>query len=152
MDLVLDVERYPEFIPAMTALRKTRDLPTGFEADAMINYKGIVETFASRVTIDRDARAITAIKTKRGGPVKSLDNRWRFYELSDGSTLVDFFVDVRLVFPLEALLKQKFSEAKTVISEVFLEEAETHCDKIGNPASLDLLAETARLGLSHRLS
>lgn len=151
MSLVTDVERYPDFIPAMSALRKTRDLPDGFEAEAMINFKGIAETFASRVTINPDARTVTAVKTQRGGVVKSLDNRWKFHELSDGSTFVDFNVDVRLVFPLESLLKQKFDQAKTVISQVFIEQAKAHCTLVGDASKVDLTAEAARLGLSRRL-
>lgn len=152
MSLVTDVERYPDFIPAMSALRKTRDLPDGFEAEAMINFKGIVETFASKVTINPDTRIVTAAKMRRGGAVKSLDNRWQFHELSDGSTLVDFHVDVRLVFPLESLLKQKFDKAKAVISEVFIEQAKAHCELVGDGSAIDLVAEATRLGLARRLA
>ena len=149
MGLVTDVERYPDFVPAMTALRKTRDLPDGFEAEAMIAYKGIRESFASRVTIDQDARTVMVEKAQKGGPVKSLHNRWRFYELSDGSTLVDFHVDVRLVFPLESLLRQKFDSAKVVIRNVFVAEAEKHCEQIApGGARIDVLAEAKALGVS----
>lgn len=152
MDLVTNVERYPDFIPAMSALRKTRDLPDGFEAEALINYKGIAEAFASRVTIDRDQRIVTAKKTQRGGPVKTLDNRWQFHELSDGTTLVDFYVEVRLVFPLEGLLRQKFDKAKVVIRDVFFEQAREHCALVEEKTSIDLQAEAAKLGLSSRLA
>lgn len=149
MDLVIDVERYPSFIPAMTALRKTRDLPDGFEAEAVISYKAIRETFASRVTFDREKRQIRAEKTQRGGPVKSLKNRWAFYELSNGSTFVDFSVDVRLVFPLEALLSQKFEDAKTLIKDVFIQQARDHCELI--EGDIDIYAEARALRFDNRL-
>ena len=155
MGLVTDVERYPDFVPAMTALRKTKDLPDGFEAEAMIAYKGIRETFGSRVTIDQAARTVRVEKAQRGGPVKSLHNSWRFHELSDGSTLVDFHVDVRLVFPLEGLLRQKFDKAKTVIRNVFVQQALDHCERVGGPMSREaLLAEISSLdsGFSNRLA
>ena len=152
MNLVTDVERYPDFIPAMSALRKTRDLPDGFEAEALINYKGIAEAFASRVTIDAEKRIVTAKKTQRGGPVKTLDNRWQFHELSDGTTLVDFYVEVRLVFPLEGLLRQKFDKARVVIRDVFLEQARDHCDLVTGDDALDLYAEASKLGLASRLA
>ncbi|MGB6229987.1 MAG: SRPBCC family protein [Litorimonas sp.] len=151
MSLVTDVERYPDFIPAMAALRKTRDLPDGFEAEAVISYKGISETFGSRVKLDPDARTVSVVKSQRGGPVKSLNNRWAFHELSDGSTLVDFHVDVRLVFPLEGLLRQKFDKAKTVIRDVFIGQAEAHCPRVGlSRDKIDLSAEMAALGLESR--
>lgn len=149
MDLVVDVERYPSFIPAMTALRKTRDLPNGFEAEAIISYKSIRESFASRVTLDRDQRTILAEKSQRGGTVKSLNNRWKFHELPDGSTFVDFNVDVRLVFPLESLLRQKFDEAKLVIKDVFLEQARENCELI--ESDLDVRAEARKRVLDRRL-
>ncbi|WP_298911694.1 SRPBCC family protein [uncultured Algimonas sp.] len=151
MSLVTDVERYPDFVPAMSALRKTRDLPDGFEAEAVITFKGITETFASRVKIDPEDRTVVAAKLRKGGPVKSLENSWRFHAMSDGSTLVDFHVDVRLVFPLEALLRQKFEKAKTVVRDVFIEQAAEHCPPVGDGSKIDLVAEATRLGLVDRL-
>ena len=151
MSLVTDVERYPDFIPAMAALRKTKSLSDGFEAEAMINFKGIAETFSSKVTIDPEARTLLVTKSRRGGAVKSLDNRWKFHAMPDGSTLVDFFVDVRLVFPLEGLLRQKFDKARIVIRDVFVQQAKDHCPVVGDASQLDLMAEATRLGLSNRL-
>ena len=150
MSLVTDVERYPDFIPGMAALRKTKTLSDGFEAEAMINFKGIAETFESTVLIDADARTIAVSKSRRGGPVKMLDNRWKFHVMPDGSTLVDFYVDVRLVFPLETLLRQKFDKARVLIRDVFVEQASDHCPKVGDPSKLDVMAEATRLGLADR--
>ena len=155
MGLVTDVERYPDFVPAMAALRKTRDLPDGFEAEAIIAYKSIRESFASRVTVDEAARTVTVEKAQRGGPVKSLHNRWQFHELSDGSTLVDFHVDVRLMFPLESLLRAKFDQAKTVIRNVFVQQALDHCERVGTLLPREtLLAEVSAIdaGFAHRLA
>ena len=147
MQLVTNVERYPDFVPAMTALRKTHDLQNGFEAEALVEFKGISEAFASRVTIDEDSRTVIVEKAKRGGPVKTLHNRWQFFELSDGSTLVDFAVEVRLVFPLGTLLRQKFDKAKTVIRNVFVQQALDHCDPVNAATAFDLHAEIDTLGL-----
>ena len=151
MSLVTNVERYPDFIPAMTALRKTKDMPDGFEAEAMINFKGVTETFASRITIDQDARTVVVEKAKRGGAVKTLHNRWRFYALSDGSTLIDFEVEVRLMFPLESLLRQKFDKARVVIRNVFVQQAIDNCERKSTHGTLDLAAEVTRLGLDPKL-
>ena len=151
MELVTDVERYPDFVPALTALRKTKDMPDGFEAEAMINFKGISETFASRVTIDEARRIVVVEKAKRGGPVKTLQNRWQFHELSDGSTLVDFKVEVRLMFPLESLLRQKFDKAKTVIRNVFVQQAMDHCEMLQTPQKIILANEVGDLGLDKNL-
>jgi coenzyme Q-binding protein COQ10 len=151
MSLVTNVERYPDFIPAMTALRKTKDLDDGFEAEAMINFKGVTETFASRITIDEDARTVTVQKAQRGGPVKALQNHWHFYELSDGSTLIDFEVEVRLMFPLESLLRQKFDKARAVIRNVFVQQALDNCETLSDEPELNIEAEVKKLGLDSRL-
>lgn len=151
MSLVTNVERYPDFIPAMTALRKTKDLDDGFEAEAMINFKGVSETFASRITIDKVARTVKVQKAKKGGAVKELHNYWRFYELSDGSTLIDFEVEVRLMFPLESLLRQKFDKARVLIRDIFVKQALDNCDLLSPNSQLDIGAEVAKLGLDSRL-
>lgn len=151
MGLVTDVERYPDFVPAMSALRKTRDLPDGFEAEALISFKGISESFKSRVIIDEEARTIIVEKATRGGPVKTLHNRWQFFELPDGSTLVDFAVEVRLAFPLESLLRQKFDKAKRVIRNVFVDQAQNHCEPLGEKPDIDLAGEVVKLGLDTEL-
>ena len=146
MRLITDVERYPDFVPAMSALRKTKELPDGFEAEAMIAYKGIRETFASRITVDEAARTVVVEKAQRGGPVKSLHNRWQLHALSDGSTLVDFHIDVRLMFPLESLLRQKFDEAKTVIRNVFVQQALDNCERVDGLMARDaLVAEVSAI-------
>lgn len=151
MGLVTNVERYPDFIPAMTALRKTKELPDGFEAEAIVNFKGVTETFASRITINPDARTVLVEKAKRGGVVKKLNNHWRFYELSDGSTLIEFDLEVRLMFPLESLLQQKFNQARTVIRNVFVQQAIDNCAPTSTNEFLDLASEVTQLGLDARL-
>lgn len=148
MGVVTNVENYPNFVPGMSALRKTKDLPNGFEAEAVISFKGINERFASRVTIDEDARIVTVEKAERGGPVKALKNRWQFYKLQDGTTLVDFQVEVRLAFPLETLLRAKFDSAKHAIRTVFVEQAGKNCETIGEWNHDTLLADVSDLGLN----
>ena len=94
-DLVADVEKYPEFINLISALRITKTLSdTEFEAEAIVAYKMISESFQSHILVDKEALRIEVKKAEKGGAVKSLINRWQFYPLNDGSTLVDVVVDV----------------------------------------------------------
>jgi coenzyme Q-binding protein COQ10 len=49
-DLVADVENYPAFINLISALRVTKKLSeTEFEAEAIVAYKMISETFRSHI-------------------------------------------------------------------------------------------------------
>jgi len=88
-DLVADVERYPEFLPWVIACRIKRRMNDTIEADLVIGFKMFRETFTSRVTLDRPRRIDV---TYLHGPLKYLNNHWRFFPV-DGGCTIDFYVD-----------------------------------------------------------
>jgi len=147
-DLVADVENYPEFINLISALRVTKTLSdTEFEAEAIVAYKMISESFQSHILADKEALKIEVKKAEKGGAVKSLVNRWQFYPLNDGSTLVDVVVDVRLkARTLEFLLRDKFSKASIMIVNAFEARAQQSLPAVGE-AEYDFKAELSALGL-----
>jgi coenzyme Q-binding protein COQ10 len=147
-DLVADVENYPKFITLISALRITKTISeTEFEAEAIVSYKMISETFRSLVKIDQDAMKIAVTKAEKGGAVKSLVNRWAFYPLQDGSSLVDVVVDVKLkAMPLEFLLRDKFDRASTSIINAFEARARQQLPEVGED-DYDYADELAALGL-----
>ncbi len=132
-DLVADVENYPEFINLISALRITKKLSeTEFEAEAVVAYKMISETFRSHIKIDREALKISVTKAEKSGAVKSLVNSWAFYPLKDGSSLVDVVVDVKMkARPLEFLLRDKFDRASTNIIDAFERRARQQIPTVG---------------------
>ena len=147
-DLVSDVENYPEFINLISVLRITKTLSdTEFEAEAVVSYKMLSETFRSHIIADREALKIEVKKAEKGGAVKSLLNSWSFYRLKDGSTLVDVVVDVRLkARPLEFLLRDKFEKASIHIVNVFELRAKQNYKVVGEP-DYDWNPEMKSLGL-----
>lgn len=154
LDMVADVERYPEFvdlIAEMRILKREQRSPshTAFEAQAVVAYKMINEVFASEVDVFRDQHKIVVRKSERGGAVKTLLNEWTFHPLADGSTLVEFYVDVRLkAFFLDSLLAAKFERAASTIVEDFEAQANRLYAPSGRP-DYDASAEIARLGLQN---
>ncbi len=74
-DLVADVARYPEFLPWVSAMRVRSDTPTETVADMIVGFKGLRETFTSRVT---KARPESIDVEYLDGPLKYLRNNWRF--------------------------------------------------------------------------
>ncbi len=145
LSLVADVERYPKFIKFISALRvKNRNRVDGienFEAEATVSYKFISEVFVSDVTVDRKANKIIVRKSGNKGALRALENRWVFHELSDGSTLVDFYVDVSLkAFPLNILLKDKFDKVGNELMGLFERKAGLEFQSVGDP-DLDWRAE-----------
>lgn len=147
-DMVADVESYPKFINLISALRITKQISeTDFEAEAIVAYKMLRENFRSHIHIDRASRLISVGKAEAGGAVKTLKNTWKFYELSDGSTAVDFYVDVSLkAFPLNLLIREKMGRASEVIMAAFERRAAQICAPVGEKG-LDLTAEYRALGL-----
>ena len=143
-DMVADVENYPKFINLITNLRITKKISeTDFEAEAIVAYKMFRETFHSHIHIDREVGLIRVTKAEKGGAVKTLENKWRFHELSDGSTAVDFYVDVSLkAFPLNMIVREKMGRAAEVIMAAFERRAAQICDEVGNKGeSPEFLAE-----------
>lgn len=88
-DLVADVERYPEFLPWAVAARITRHEGNVIDADLVIGFKMIRESFSSRVVLAEPSR-IDVSYTK--GPFKYLNNHWIFNPQDDGCE-IDFYVD-----------------------------------------------------------
>ena len=152
LEMVADVEKYPEFVDLIAAMRvisreDRSPTHTHFEAEALVAYKAINEQFASQVDVYRDQHKIVVTKSERGGALKSLLNEWTFHPLPDGSTLVEFFVEVRLkAFFLEGLLKTKFAEAAEDIMDKFERRAGKLYSKVGEE-SYDAAADIARLNL-----
>lgn len=88
-DLVADVARYPEFLPWVSAMRVRSDTQTETVADMIVGFKGLRETFTSRVTKDRPGSIDVEYLD---GPLKYLRNNWRFRPEEQGCA-VDFTVD-----------------------------------------------------------
>jgi len=146
--MVADVESYPKFINLISALRITKKISdTEFEAEAVVAYKMLRETFKSKIKIDRKARTIRVFKAEKGGAVKTLENLWVFHPLDDGSALIEFSVDVSLkAFPLNILITQKMDKATEVILGAFERRAKQVCKTVESDR-VDLDAQCKALGI-----
>ena len=89
-DLVADVARYPEFLPWVIATRVKTDSDTEMVADMLVGFKALREKFTSKVIKDRPNRLEVIYLD---GPMKDLDNIWRFHALQQGGCELDFCVD-----------------------------------------------------------
>ncbi|NTS64437.1 type II toxin-antitoxin system RatA family toxin [Sphingomonas sp. HHU CXW] len=112
-DMVADVRRYPEFLPWVSAMRVRQDSETETVADMIVGFKGLRETFTSKV---KKQRPETIRVEYVDGPLKYLYNDWRFREnIVDGAKvgcLVDFSVDFAFKNRMfEMLAGQVFSVA-----------------------------------------
>lgn len=108
-DLVADVAAYPEFLPWISAMRVRSDSGTEMVADMIVGFKGLRESFTSRV---RKVRPAEVEVDYVDGPLKHLTNHWRFREDGQGGVLVDFCVDFAFKSRMfEMLAGQMFDRA-----------------------------------------
>jgi coenzyme Q-binding protein COQ10 len=114
LDLVADVERYPEFVPLCENLKvRARSVDrTGrplIVAEMGVGYGPIRETFVSQVLVDREAMTITASLIE--GPFRRLLNRWRFFPHPSGAE-IEFLIDYEFKsFALQMLMGALFDRA-----------------------------------------
>lgn len=120
-DLVADVGRYGEFLPWVAAVRVKSDSETEMVADLVVGFKGLHETFTSRVNKHRPDRVSVDYVE---GPLKHLHNEWAFRPDGQGGTLLDFSVDFAFRSTLfEALAGQMFERAFRKMTGAFEERA-----------------------------
>jgi coenzyme Q-binding protein COQ10 len=120
-DLVADVGRYGEFLPWVTAVRVRSNTDTEVVADLIVGFKGLRESFTSRVSKQRPGHIRVDYLE---GPLKHLNNDWKFRPDGKGGCLVDFCVDFAFknrVF--EMLAGQVFDRAVRKMVNAFEERA-----------------------------
>ena len=120
-DLVLDVEKYPEFLPWCTAARIREKKQDVIIADLVIGYKMISDTYTSRITFKRNEKINVDYES---GPLHYLNNHWIFKDMKDKGCEVDFFVDFAFQSHiLQGAMEFFFNEAVSVMVNAFEERA-----------------------------
>lgn len=108
-DLVADVGSYAEFLPWVTAVRVRSDSETEMIADVIVGFKGLRESFSSRVHKEKPESVHVDYLE---GPLSHLSNHWRFRPDGEGGVLIDFEVDFAFKNKLfEILAGQMFDKA-----------------------------------------
>ena len=85
--LVVDIEKYPEFLPWCRGARIVSREKDSFLGELVISFSHLTERYTSRVTPspaatkDSEARIDVALVS---GPFKYLNNHWRFVPHADG--------------------------------------------------------------------
>ena len=125
IEMVLDIERYPEFVPwciegKIKNKNETLDLIT-FNGDLKVGKSILNETFSSHVSYFKEKDKI--IVTNINGPLKHLKNEWFFKEINN-ATQLDFYINFELKNPiLNAIMKKSFEVGLNKIAKSFEERA-----------------------------
>ena len=125
IDLVLDIEKYPAFVPYCIDAKVHEKNDTGdfinIIADLTIGKGPFRDTYKSDVKFNK--RYNTIYVTNIDGPLKHLDNRWTFEDHKEGTEIffdVDF--EIKNQF-LNILMTTSFQYGLDKIADAFQKRA-----------------------------
>ena len=126
IDFVLDIEKYPEFIPFCIDSKVYETNDDGdvkkIIADLTIGKKPFIDTYKSNVRYDKKNDSIHV--TNIDGPLKHLENNWKFVE-KDNLTEVQFDVDFEIKNKfLNLIMEKSFQFGLNKIADAFQKRAE----------------------------
>ncbi len=125
IDLVLDIEKYPTFVPycidAKIYEKKNTDNFINIIADLTIGKGPFKDTYKSDVKLNKKNNSIYV--TNIGGPLKHLDNKWTFEDHKEGTEIyfdVDFEIKNKF---LNILMTTSFQYGLNNIADAFQKRA-----------------------------
>jgi coenzyme Q-binding protein COQ10 len=126
IDLVLDIEKYPEFVPfclGSHVYEKNKEAgQTLIIADLTIGKGPFKDTYKSDVKFDKENSTINV--TNIGGPLNHLENNWKFIETESGT---EIFFDINFEIEnkfLNILMSKSFEFGLNKIADAFQKRAE----------------------------
>ncbi len=104
-EIVLDLEKYPEFIPWCTSMQINSKKKNEILADMYVLYSFILpQKFGSHVIYDKKKLNIQTIYID--GPLRDLKTVWNFESVDNKRTIINFKVE----FEFKKFLHQKMAE------------------------------------------
>ena len=132
IDLVLNIEEYPKFIPYCLNAHIYKDESVGnfqyIEADLTIGKGPFKDTYKSDVKFDKK-ESIIFVKNIEG-PLKYLENKWKF-DQKENFTEVTFDLDFELKNKfLNIFMNKSFKYGLDKIADAFQSRAEKLFNKV----------------------
>ena len=126
IEFVLDIEKYPEFIPFCIDSKVYETNDEGdvkkIIADLTIGKRPFIDTYKSDIRYDKKNDSIHV--TNIDGPLKHLENNWKFVK-KDNLTEVQFDVDFEIKNKfLNLIMEKSFQFGLNKIADAFQKRAE----------------------------
>lgn len=112
-DLVIDVERYPQFLPWVAGAELHQRSEHDLLASMEMQRSGVRERFTTRNEFDRPAFMTMQLVE---GPFRLLQGRWTFAPIGDAGTRIE--------------LEMRFEFANPVVSMLFGKAFEQSCGQL----------------------
>ena len=132
IDLVLDIEKYPEFVPFCLDAHVYENNQKGnlrfIIADLTIGKGPFKDTYKSDVRFNQKKNSINVINI--GGPLKYLQNSWQFKENKKNTEIIfdiDFEIENKF---LDILMSKSFQFGLNKIADAFQKRAEALYGKL----------------------
>ena len=126
VDLVLDIEKYPEFVPFCLGARVYDRNKEGNQiliiADLTIGKGPFKDTYKSDVKFNNNDNSINV--TNIGGPLRHLENNWKFIESDNGTEIlfdIDFEIENKF---LNLIMAKSFQYGLNKIADAFQKRAQ----------------------------
>ena len=125
INMVLDIEKYPEFVPwciegKVHEKNESEDL-IEIKGDLKVGKRFLNETYTSLVLYYKEKDKI--LVTNIDGPLKHLQNEWRFKEINE-QTQLEFDIDFELKNNLlNTIMKKSFNLGLNKIADAFEKRA-----------------------------
>ena len=125
IDLVLDIEKYPEFVPfclgSCVYQRNNKGDQIFIVADLTIGKGPFKDTYKSDVKFNKSESIINV--TNIGGPLRHLQNNWKFIESDNGTEIlfdIDFEIENKF---LNLIMSKSFQYGLNKIADAFQKRA-----------------------------
>jgi ribosome-associated toxin RatA of RatAB toxin-antitoxin module len=120
-DLVVDVERYPEFLPWVVGAAVHEKSPTDLLASMEMQRAGVRERFTTRNVMDRPHWMTLKLVS---GPFRLLEGKWSFTPIADAGTRIGLVMRFEFANPVIALLFGKaFEQSCGELIDAFIARA-----------------------------
>jgi coenzyme Q-binding protein COQ10 len=122
--VVSAVEKYPEFLPWVVALRVLSRGENRMTAEMAVGYGALRERYVSDVVLDPATNRIDVTQVENSkGPFKTLENHWRFSPHNEGCE-----VEFSILFEfrsrlLHSVAGSKFEKVMLKMTDAFEERA-----------------------------
>ena len=125
-DLVSNIDEYKEFLPWCNDSKIiSRERFDDYElviADLEIGYDQFVYTYRSEVKLSKDKSFINVKNID--GPFKYLTNEWKFADIDENNSEIQFMIDFELNLSLlDVLMKKFFNLAFQRMVSAFIDRA-----------------------------
>jgi coenzyme Q-binding protein COQ10 len=123
--MVMDIERYPQFLPWCRAARILEQTPEFMVGELVVSFKQLTERYTSKITPIRGGRIPEIHVELVRGPFKKLSNHWKFEPRDDGGSNIHFFIEFEFKTKLlDHLIGAFFGKAQEKMVHAFTDRAD----------------------------